>query len=570
MLYRSSTLVRSVASLALLGGLAACRSADEWALDADRQVYELLAERRAGIATGEIEFTIQPPEDTLRQAVLAGAVGVEAPLEIDLVDCLVIGAENSRIYRNEREDLYLAALDLTLERWRYSYQEFGSLSGVLAGSGVEGESAESASFGFGLGFVKLFGIGAQVVADVGIDLARVLVTGDPWEAISSASFSITQPLLRGFGPKITLEPLTQAERNLVYAVREYERFRRAYAVDVANRYFRILSARDTLGNEQRNLERLEELRENSASLAEAGRRSEIEVDQARQDVLRANDRVIQAQQSFAAALDDFKLFLGVPISTEIDLATESGLLFAPDDPILNLSEEFAVAVALSERLDFQTTLDRLVDAERRSRVIADALRAGLDLSVDALAVSDPDELLDFDSDAAPWNLRLDLDLPINLIPERNAYRRALVTRQASERAVEEASDQIRLRLRDLRRELDSAAASLAIQEGAVQLAERRVEGADLSLQAGRSSTRDLLEAREDLVEAQNQRVRLAVDLTLAGLEYLLAIERLRILPAGIEVEREGLIAVRPDAALPTDPSESENAEFEDAEAEEQA
>ncbi len=45
--------------------------------------------------------------------------------------------------------------------------------------------------------------------------------------------SYVQPLLRGAGQAVTLEPWTQAERNLLYAVRDFARFRQEFYVYIA-------------------------------------------------------------------------------------------------------------------------------------------------------------------------------------------------------------------------------------------------------------------------------------------------------------------------------------------------
>src|SRR5207253_3931533 len=45
---------------------------------------------------------------------------------------------------------------------------------------------------------------------------------------STLSMDLTQPLLQGGGKAVTLEPLTQAERNLLYSIRSYARFREQF------------------------------------------------------------------------------------------------------------------------------------------------------------------------------------------------------------------------------------------------------------------------------------------------------------------------------------------------------
>ena len=64
--------------------------------------------------------------------------------------------------------------------------------------------------------------------------------------MNDLQLSITQPLLRDGGRLVTREPLTQAERNLVYEVRAYERFRRTFALQVANEVYDVLSTMDAM------------------------------------------------------------------------------------------------------------------------------------------------------------------------------------------------------------------------------------------------------------------------------------------------------------------------------------
>src|SRR5207247_5624988 len=70
-------------------------------------------------------------------------------------------------------------------------------------------------------------------------------TGDKREVAATIfQGTLTQPLLRGFGTEIVREPLTQAERNVTYQVRSFERFRRTFAVRVITAYYRVLQDHD--------------------------------------------------------------------------------------------------------------------------------------------------------------------------------------------------------------------------------------------------------------------------------------------------------------------------------------
>jgi len=509
-----------------------CRSAQEFRLEADEEVYALVRDRRARLFDETDDFDIDPPEDSLRERILRREVR-ELP-GLDMVGCLEIAAENNREFQTRKEALYLAALDVTLERW-----ELGWIADGVGDVGISGlgDTANSAGAGGTLGLQRVLGTGAEFLGELGLALAKDLSGGGGWTATTTVDLLFTQPLLRGAGGWIVYEDLTQAERDLVYEVRAFERFRRELAVDVAARLLRLLQALDRIDNERRNFENVTKIRERNESLSNAGRLSDIQVDQALQDELSSEDRLISAHQSYENELDTFKLTLGLPMDLEISLdpgelerLTTLGSAFDDIDSVL------AAEVAYSQRPDFKTSVDRVVDAERRSRVAADALRMGLDVSSSIELSSDDKNPLKFNFQDVSWSLGLVIDLPINRMRERNTYRSALIQWQASARAAGAFEDEI---ARDLRAELRAVAArreSREIQSSAVRLAEKRVESAGLNLQAGRASTRDLLEAQDDLVNSRNAETRALIELTLARFDLALDMGLLRVEEGGVRVE----------------------------------
>lgn len=520
----------------LLLCLPGCLTPEEAVRGADDQVYALIDARREELFAQPGGFRIEPAEGTLRDQVLAGTW--EGQETWSLVDCLEIAAENNRNFQTARESLYLAALDLTLERFRFS-----NIRGLGGNAGVNGlgDEADSASAGAGGTLTRLLGSGAQVVTGIGASLFRFLRTGDGWDVASDLSLSITKPLLGGGVPAIVREPLTQAERSLVYEVRDYERFRRTFAVDVADAVYGLLQALDQLRNEKRNYDNLVKLRQRTQALSESGRLSPIEADQASQDELRSENSLLGLEANVQRQRDEFLLFLGLPIGTEFQLnPNEFDSLEGKDELLDGLTFEVVEALAREQRLDARTARDILVDSERRVNVAADALRANLDVNLNAVALSDDGNPLEYGSDGFNWSGGISLDLPIDRIPQRNNYRASLIRRNQAKRNMEQTEDQITVNVRDALRDTLNARASYNIQVGAVALAERRVEGANLSQEAGRSSTRDVLEAQEDLLTARNNATTALISFTLARLNLYLQIEALRLDESGISIDAAAL------------------------------
>jgi outer membrane protein TolC len=520
----------ALAAAALLG-LPGCKSAAEQRESADRQVYAILAERRAAFAEDPAAFTIEPDRRVLRELLDSAPNRAVGPL--DLIQVLALASATSREYQERKERLYLVALDLTLERYRFQVQTTGTLGALVAGTG---DDAQLASVDGGLGFTRLLGTGALIVGDIGLSLFRSLTTGDGFDAISTIGLSVTQPLLRGAGRRIVLEPLTQAERDVVYEVRAFERFRRTFAFDVTADYFAVLQAADVVDNERANYANLQILRRRNEALAEAGRLSDIQVDQALQDELRSRNRLIQAEQGLENRLDSFKLQLGLPIDLRLELSSEELERLAELAADVDYDRDALIALALRERLDYLTVLDQIDDAQRDVVIAADALRSALDVSASALAISEEGRPLDLDANDVAWDLRLDLDLAIDRLPERNLYRASLVFLERARRDAELLADTIRVSLLDSLRGAQASREAYEIQLNAVELAETRVESTRLSLEAGRADTRDILEAQEALVEAQNAATNALIDFHLATLALYRDIEALRLEEQGLVVD----------------------------------
>ena len=185
----------------------------------------------------------------------------------------------------------------------------------------------------------------------------------------------------------------------------------------------------------------------------------------------------------------------------------------PPDPRdggpLEIEPNRAIRLALENRLDLRRAIGEVYDSQRNIVVMADALKMGLGLTGGASlgsgrglgAVESRDGRLRVRKGTYMANLQL--DLPLERTAERNAYRASYIALEQSVRDVQELEDQIKLSVRNALRMLLETRESIIIQARSVQLAERRVQSTALFLQAGRAEIRDILEAQESLVSAQN-------------------------------------------------------------------
>ena len=118
---------------------------------------------------------------------------------------------------------------------------------------------------------------------------------------------------------------------------------------------------------------------------------------------------------------------------------------------------------------------------------------------------------------------LQLNLPVDRLRERNSYRASLISFERQLRSLAQALDDVREDVRRGERNLQQSRQSYQIQKNAVELANRRVDSAQLSMAAGRVQIRDLLEAQNAQVQARNALTQTLVDYHLARLRLLIDI-----------------------------------------------
>ena len=96
---------------------------------------------------------------------------------------------------------------------------------------------------------KLLKAGGRVTASLANDLV-LYFDGKP--KVPDITLELTQPLLRGAGLAIAAELLTQAERDVVYAVRDFSQYQKTLAVQVVGEYYRLLQGQDSVRNSYQN------------------------------------------------------------------------------------------------------------------------------------------------------------------------------------------------------------------------------------------------------------------------------------------------------------------------------
>lgn len=162
-------------------------------------------------------------------------------LVLDKQGAMELARIHSPDYQSQLEELYLSALDVTFERFRFDTQFFGGSSLFFTADGKyrSGTGAPSSRLDLNvfdpsnqLRAERLFAGGGELVVGLANSLVWQFAGPDEHEVTTLLDFSLVQPLLRGAGRAVVLERLTLSERTLLENVRQMERYRRGFYADI--------------------------------------------------------------------------------------------------------------------------------------------------------------------------------------------------------------------------------------------------------------------------------------------------------------------------------------------------
>jgi outer membrane protein TolC len=527
----------ATAGLLALAIGAACATGDSGEL-ADRAAWAVLEPAQKRFETERAAQVLRPSElpepPPAEQAAVLTAPAQAEPALLDLPAALARAFEGNREFRSERESLFLTAMSVVGARHSFAPIWSASLNAALSDASADkGQPTLTASggvnqdlpWGGSLGLTGTTSHSAVETSVFGSTSVEELFD-------SSLSLQYTQPLLRGAGTTVARESLTQAERTLVYEIRAFELFREDFAIQVAGQYYSLVQQKQAVGNQKRNLEGLEYARRQAEALHAVGRKSELDVLRARRSELSSRNDLIEAEESLTQDLEEFRIFLGLPEGARVDVGEES----PPFVPV-RWDVDSATRVALANRLDWRTRQEQLEDADRAVRIARNALMPQLDLTLSYGLDSQGDaSFLGQALDEESWSAGLNLELPVDQVIQRNSLRSAEIARDRERRSTEQFRQNLMLEVRSAFRELERRRQSLEIQRQLIDDQERNVRVAQLQFERGDLPNRDVVEAQQSLLEAQNSLVGEQVAYELARLGLLRDLGTLFIDDRGMFIE----------------------------------
>lgn len=157
-------------------------------------------------------------------------------LELNSENAVKIALLHSPDYQRQMEQLYLSALDVSSQRFQFDTQYFAGAGASFTQNdqrfGAFRDSDSTTSVGGDVALRRQFATGANLLVNFANEVVWNLSGPDTRTTSTVLDFTLLQPLLRGAGRDRIMELLTLSERRLLANVRNFERFRRGFYLDI--------------------------------------------------------------------------------------------------------------------------------------------------------------------------------------------------------------------------------------------------------------------------------------------------------------------------------------------------
>ncbi|MEM7781810.1 MAG: hypothetical protein AAF623_00420 [Planctomycetota bacterium] len=250
---------------------------------------------------------------------------------------------HSPFLQQQREQLYLSALAVSLERFGFDSQLFAGFNNFFTTQGRLRTGTSSSTFQSQLGSngqgINLNRLGITG-ANFAVGLANTILfnfSGPNTQAANSIiDFSVIQPLLRGAGRDRILESLTQTERTLLANIRQLERFRRGFYLQVAigrnpgtgvngnflaspgtagrgvGGFLGLLETQQRIRNQEFNVRQLEGVLQQFVEFFKVDRLDAVQLKLFETNVYREQRSLLELKTNYQTQLDLFVQSLGLP------------------------------------------------------------------------------------------------------------------------------------------------------------------------------------------------------------------------------------------------------------------
>jgi outer membrane protein TolC len=331
----------------------------------------------------------------------------------------------------------------------------------------------------------------------------------------TVTVSLEQPLLRYAGVLVNRESLTAAESRLAAARREIELKKTDLVVQIAEVYEEQLSLQTEIELESMTAKRLEKLFKFTHAKERQGRATRADSLRAEIKLGESQLRIGRIQERLEAVRSDLAELLGFPPDVEFKVVPYP----LPAIPVDGVGT--AVAVALSNRLDYAQVLQDCKDAERGLRIARRGLLPDIRLTTSYQKSGEGDSgsaASKLDDNVWFFGLTAKSELPLR--SERNAVKQADIGLDASKMKIDAVKDDISKQVMQALASCERSKSEIVTAEKNYRLAQSRALSARRMFERGRGDSFTVSDAEDGLKDAEANWLSAQADASLTAYRFL--------------------------------------------------
>ncbi len=344
------------------------------------------------------------------------------------------------------------------------------------------------------------------------------------------TLTLTQPLLRGRGPRVNLARIRIAKNNRAVAENQLKIQVMNTLSEVVKAYWDLVGANQQLAVREKSLANADRLLDINERRMEIGTGAALEVVQAKASVAQRQGDVISARAQVRTSEDRLKLLLDMR-----DDRSFSQLKLVPvDAPYateLDLDESASVERALENRPEMHSAELDISSAELEKNRAANDMLPQLDVAGSVFQGARGGKASDvFDGvtnrNDNSWSLSVTGSVPIPNRAGRGAYEKAHLSKRQAEERFQKTVAELTLNVRNALRGLATSRILVESSKQARALQETNVMAEEKRLKLGVTTSFEVLRTQEDLATAEAQEVQALIDFEKAKADLELAEGRL--------------------------------------------
>ena len=329
---------------------------------------------------------------------------------------------------------------------------------------------------------------------------------------ADTTLSLSQPLLRGFGPSVARRGLASAEARQVDAGYQRTLAEQAVAVETASAYYSIVAQQALVAAVRASVERSRKLRESAEAKLDAGLVSQLDVLRAQQLVSQSEIQLFDSQAAVEDARDRLRFLIGRDADATFEVV--EGI---PRPTDLTDADE-AAAIALENRLDLLRAAAAAVEAERTISFTRNQLLPQFDVNLSLTRRGTAESLRSsFGLDQFQFATFFAVSMPLDRTPALVQHNNAIIERDRRRREIDTLRKRVVDEVKRAARQRDRVVRNLAAADATILLAQQEVEVAQLRYERGLSNNLDVVSAEGNLLSTESRRIGALADLAVARL-----------------------------------------------------